>query len=278
METLTGSSRGNSWRSAARTRKAKLKMVTPSTHLKRISPTFRKHNVTTVVRLNKNIYDAKIFTEAGFHHHDMFFEDGSTPSDPILRRFLSLCEGTEGAIAVHCEAGLGRTGSLISCYIMKHYRSKQTQLEDGAVTQILSDFEDLSVGRSLNRWHSMERAGENNYEDELGQRNALTQRDKLRALKSRRQPLSATTCALRLDEMKMHTRSKLQPFRVIASNSAQGSMSPLKSSKVLVSTSATAKRIGQSQASFNTGKGFPVRSRFAPARPTTEKPTERFES
>ncbi|XP_075471606.1 dual specificity protein phosphatase CDC14A [Ascaphus truei] len=269
-------------------------------------PYFRKHNVTTVVRLNKKIYDAKRFTDAGFHHHDMFFVDGSTPSDVILRRFLSLCEGTEGAIAVHCKAGLGRTGSLISCYIMKHYRfthaeaiswlricrpgsiigpqqhfleekqtwlwvqgdiyrskQKQTQLEDGTVTRILSDFEDLSVGRSLNRWQSVERAGENNYEDELGQRNALTQGDKLRALKSRRQPRSATTGALRLDEMKLHTRSTSQPFRVIASNSAQGSMSPLKSSKVSASTSATAKRIGQSQASFNTGKGFPVRSRFA---------------
>uniref|UniRef100_A0A8C9ZRS0 Cell division cycle 14Ab n=1 Tax=Sander lucioperca TaxID=283035 RepID=A0A8C9ZRS0_SANLU len=85
-------------------------------------PYFRKHNVTTVVRLNKKIYDSKRFSDAGFLHYDLFFLDGSTPSDLITRRFLQVCESTEGAVAVHCKAGLGRTGSLIGCYLMKHYR------------------------------------------------------------------------------------------------------------------------------------------------------------
>ncbi|KAI1883214.1 hypothetical protein AGOR_G00242900 [Albula goreensis] len=85
-------------------------------------PYFRKHNVTTVVRLNKKIYDGKRFTDGGFEHYDLFFEDGSTPSDLITRRFLHVCETAAGAVAVHCKAGLGRTGTLIGCYLMKHYR------------------------------------------------------------------------------------------------------------------------------------------------------------
>uniref|UniRef100_A0AAY5F0U0 protein-tyrosine-phosphatase n=1 Tax=Electrophorus electricus TaxID=8005 RepID=A0AAY5F0U0_ELEEL len=85
-------------------------------------PYFRKHNVTTVIRLNKKIYEAKRFTDAGFDHYDLFFVDGSTPSDVITRRFLHICESTSGAVAVHCKAGLGRTGTLIGCYLMKHYR------------------------------------------------------------------------------------------------------------------------------------------------------------
>lgn len=40
----------------------------------------------------------------------------------IVNKFLQISEQTEGALAVHCKAGLGRTGTLIACYAMKHYR------------------------------------------------------------------------------------------------------------------------------------------------------------
>ena len=66
-------------------------------------PYFRKHNVTTIVRLNKKIYDARRFIDAGFQHYDLFFIDGSTPSDNILNRFLEISENADGAIAVHCK-------------------------------------------------------------------------------------------------------------------------------------------------------------------------------
>ena len=46
--------------------------------------------------------------------------DGSAPEDHIVEKFLSACEAEKGAIAVHCKAGLGRTGCLIALYIMKH--------------------------------------------------------------------------------------------------------------------------------------------------------------
>ncbi|XP_059425339.1 dual specificity protein phosphatase CDC14AB isoform X3 [Carassius carassius] len=237
-------------------------------------PYFRKHNVTTIVRLNKKIYDAKRFTDASFDHYDLFFVDGSTPSDVITRRFLHVCESTDGAVAVHCKAGLGRTGTLIGCYLMKHYRftaaeaiawiricrpgsiigpqqhhleekqaslwahgdihrSKQRQYEDRSVPHLISSMDNLSINTSIFKSHSLDRMEENDYtENDLG----MTQGDKLRALKVRRQPRSATTGAI---------------SRVKAAAAGQGSISPLKSSKVPPSSSvsASAKRIGRSSSS-----------------------------
>jgi len=40
----------------------------------------------------------------------------------LVEKFLCESEKEPGAIAVHCKAGLGRTGTMISCYAMKHYK------------------------------------------------------------------------------------------------------------------------------------------------------------
>lgn len=47
--------------------------------------------------------------------------DGSCPSKAIISKFISIVENAKGAVGVHCKAGLGRTGTLIGCYAMKHF-------------------------------------------------------------------------------------------------------------------------------------------------------------
>jgi protein-tyrosine phosphatase len=85
-------------------------------------PYFKRKNVTLVIRLNKKYYDSKRFTSQGIDHADLYFLDGSNPPPHILRQFIQRCEETRGAVAVHCKAGLGRTGCCIGCYMMKHFR------------------------------------------------------------------------------------------------------------------------------------------------------------
>jgi cell division cycle 14 len=84
-------------------------------------PYFKLHNVTTIIRLNTVEYDAQLFVKQGIKHYDMYFVDGTVPPISIVDQFLEVAENTPGAIAVHCKQGLGRTGTLIACYIMKHY-------------------------------------------------------------------------------------------------------------------------------------------------------------
>ncbi|XP_061233543.1 dual specificity protein phosphatase CDC14B isoform X11 [Neopsephotus bourkii] len=132
------------------------------------------------------------------------------------------------------KSGLGRTGTLIACYIMKHYRmtaaetiawirinrpgsvigpqqhflmDKQAELwTEGdifraklkgnrkiAVTRILSGVDDISINDMRNRRTIRKDIELYSDEDET---NCVTQGDKLRALKSRRQSKASTTSPL----------------------------------------------------------------------------------
>lgn len=87
-------------------------------------PYFKKKNVGLVVRLNKKNYEENDFKKAGIDHLEAFFVDGSCPPLKILYQVLDAFERVpeNKAFAVHCKAGLGRTGTCIGAYLMKHYR------------------------------------------------------------------------------------------------------------------------------------------------------------
>lgn len=91
-------------------------------------PIFKKMGVTAVVRLNNQTYDSADFKDRGILHHELYFSDGTCPSKAIVMQFLDIVEKEPGAIAVHCKAGLGRTGTLIGSYIIKHYHFNAADL------------------------------------------------------------------------------------------------------------------------------------------------------
>ena len=86
---------------------------------------FTERNIGLVVRLNSELYSPSYFTALGIEHLDMIFDDGTCPVLSTVRKFITLAHEMitvkKRGIAVHCKAGLGRTGCLIGAYLIYRY-------------------------------------------------------------------------------------------------------------------------------------------------------------
>ncbi|KAH0541582.1 hypothetical protein FGG08_003930 [Glutinoglossum americanum] len=101
---------------------ASLRQSTLPQPFKNVLSHFTSRNIGLVVRLNSQLYSSTYFTVLGIDHMDMIFEDGTCPPLPLVRQFIKIAHNTitvkHKGVAVHCKAGLGRTGCLIGAYLI----------------------------------------------------------------------------------------------------------------------------------------------------------------
>lgn len=65
---------------------------------------FEKRNIRLVVRLNTELYDRTTFLDRGIDHMELYFDDGTNPTDEIVRTFIDAADRVienGGVVAVH---------------------------------------------------------------------------------------------------------------------------------------------------------------------------------
>lgn len=99
-----------------------LAMACPSSNnINNIITELKKRKINLVIRLNgEDIYDKKLFNDANIIVEDLYFEDCTVPDITIIKKFMNLINNTNfnDLVAVHCKAGLGRTGLLICIWLI----------------------------------------------------------------------------------------------------------------------------------------------------------------
>lgn len=89
---------------------------------------FEKHNIKVVIRLNTELYDRNTFLDRGIDHMELYFDDGTNPTDEIVRTFIDVADRIiegGGVVAVHVSLPSSSTSSLTS------FSAKQALAEQG---------------------------------------------------------------------------------------------------------------------------------------------------
>ena len=76
------------------------------------------NGVTTIVDLRAAATPAELEAprQLGFEVFHLPVHDGQTPSSALVQQLVEIVDNSEGRVFIHCQAGVGRTGSMSAAY------------------------------------------------------------------------------------------------------------------------------------------------------------------
>ena len=81
----------------------------------------KRQGIDVIISLSSGTPSRELLEELSLKHHHFPMSDMSAPEVGLVERFVGILEHEldQGQnVAVHCGAGLGRTGTLLACYFV----------------------------------------------------------------------------------------------------------------------------------------------------------------
>ncbi len=93
----------------------------------------RREGILAIATLTERPLDSKAVAAAGLVARHIPIDDFSVPTTDQVKEFCAFVDhhlGRSEPVAVHCFAGLGRTGTMIACWLVREEKATTTAILD----------------------------------------------------------------------------------------------------------------------------------------------------
>ena len=93
----------------------------------------KERGITAVVSLTSRPLDQEAVEAAGFRYHHIPVQDFSAPTQEQIDRFVAFAREEierDGKVVVHCFAGIGRTGTMLACYLVREGKTAEEAMRE----------------------------------------------------------------------------------------------------------------------------------------------------